>query len=236
MPEGPADDRFVYLSDVLPTAWQTLLVLGLGPIGEMATRVAQHQGAGRVLAIDLVPERLERARRHGVEALDLEAHDDIAEVVREMTDGRGPISIIDAVGMEAHGSPVGAFAHKLAGMLPDPVARKMTETAGIDRLAALHLAIELIQRGGTISLSGVCGGAVSPMPLIQMFDKQINVRMGQANVRRWIDEILPLLTADEDPLGVDDFATHHLPLQQAPHAYEIFQKKQDGAFKILLTP
>jgi threonine dehydrogenase-like Zn-dependent dehydrogenase len=247
VPEGPPDDRFVYLSDVLPTAWQaveyadvpdgeSVLVLGLGPIGEMSTRIAQHQGAERVLAIDLVPERLERARAHGVEALNLEEHDDIPAVVRELTDGRGPISVIDAVGMEAHGSPIGAFAHRLAGILPDPVSRKLTETAGIDRLAALHLAIELVQRGGTVSLSGVYGGAVSPMPLIQMFDKQINLRMGQANVKRWIDEILPLLTGDGDPLGVDDFATHHTPLRDAPHAYEIFQKKEDNAFKILLKP
>jgi threonine dehydrogenase-like Zn-dependent dehydrogenase len=247
VPKGPPDDRFVYLSDVLPTAWQavryadvpegeTVLVLGLGPIGEMSTRIAQHQGAGRVLAIDLVPERLERARGHGVEALNFEEHDDIAGAVREMTGGRGPISVIDAVGMEAHGSPVGAFAHKVAGLLPDTMAQTVIEKAGIDRLAALHLAIELVQRGGTISLSGVYGGAASPMPLLQMFDKQISLRMGQANVKRWIDDILPLLTEDADPLGVDRFATHHVPLEEAPHAYEIFQKKQDGAFKILLQP
>jgi threonine dehydrogenase-like Zn-dependent dehydrogenase len=247
VPEGPPDDRFVYLSDVLPTAWQaveyadvpegeTVLVLGLGPIGEMSTRVAQHRGAGQVIAIDLVPDRLERASGHGVEALNLEEHDDIAEVVRGMTDGRGPISVIDAVGMEAHGAPIGAFAHRLAGMLPDALARKVMETAGIDRLSALHLAIELVQRGGTVSLSGVYGGAASPMPLIQMFDKQINVRMGQANVKRWIDDILPLLAGDDDPLGVDGFATHHLPLEEAPRAYEVFQKKEDGAFKILLKP
>ena len=144
--------------------------------------------------------------------------------------------MIDAVGMEAHGAPVGKFAQRVAGLLPDPVARKITETAGIDRLAALHLAIELVQRGGTISLSGVYGGAASPMPLIQMFDKQLTLRMGQANVKRWIDDILPLLTGDDDPLGVDDFATHRVPFEQAPHAYEIFQSKQDGAFKVLLQP
>jgi threonine dehydrogenase-like Zn-dependent dehydrogenase len=247
VPEGPSDDRFVYLSDVLPTAWQaveyadvpdgeTVLVLGLGPIGEMSTRVAQHRGAGRVLAIDLVPERLERARGHGVEALDLEEPDDIAAAVRELTGGRGPISVIDAVGMEAHGSPVGAVAHRLAGMLPDALARPIVEQAGVDRLAALHLAIELVQRGGTISLSGVYGGAASPMPLIQMFDKQIKLRMGQANVKRWVNDILPVLSGDSDPLGVDGFATHHVPLEQAPHAYEIFQAKQDGAFKVLLRP
>src|SRR4051794_12273493 len=248
VPDGPPDDRFVYLSDVLPTAWQaveyanvpqgeTVLVLGLGPIGEMCTRVAQHRGAGKVIGVDLVEERLERARSHGVEALDLDSYNgDLPEAVRELTGGRGPISVIDAVGMEAHGAPVGKMAHKLTGLLPDVLARQVIEKAGIDRLSALHAAIELVQRGGTISLSGVYGGAVSPMPLIQMFDKQINMRMGQANVRRWIDDLLPLVTDDADPLGVEDFATHHVPLDNAPHAYEIFQKKQDGAFKILLAP
>jgi threonine dehydrogenase-like Zn-dependent dehydrogenase len=156
--------------------------------------------------------------------------------VRDMTDGRGPISVIDAVGMEAHGAPIGKLAHRIAGMLPDAVARPMTEKMGIDRLSALHLAIELVQRGGTVSLSGVYGGAASPMPLIQMFDKQISLRMGQANVRRWVGDIMPLLSGDDDPLGVETFATHHVPLDDAPQAYETFQKKQDNAFKVLLKP
>jgi threonine dehydrogenase-like Zn-dependent dehydrogenase len=247
VPEGPPDDRFVYLSDVLPTAWQaveyadvpedeTLLVLGLGPIGEMCTRIGQHRGAGQVIGVDLVPERVARANAHGVVTLNLEDVDDLPEAVRGLTDGRGPISVIDAVGMEAHGSPIGKIAHRLASFLPDAVAQPVMQKAGIDRLAALHMAIELVQRGGTISLSGVYGGAISPMPLIQMFDKQINMRMGQANVRRWIDDILPLLSGDDDPLGVDTYATHRLPIDEAPRAYEIFQKKQDGAFKILLQP
>jgi threonine dehydrogenase-like Zn-dependent dehydrogenase len=247
VPEGPSDDRFVYLSDVLPTAWQavqyadvpkggSLLVLGLGPIGEMSTRVAQHLGVEQVLAVDLVAERLARARAHGVDALDLEAEDDLAAAVREKTGGRGPDAVIDAVGMEAHGAPIGKLAHRLAGLLPDAAARKMIETAGIDRLTALHAAVDLVRRGGTVSVSGVYGGAVSPMNLMQMFDKQIQLRMGQANVKRWIDDILPLVSRDDDPLGTEDFATHHVPLEDAPHAYEIFQKKQDGAFKVLLQP
>jgi threonine dehydrogenase-like Zn-dependent dehydrogenase len=247
VPEGPSDDRFVYLSDVLPTAWQaveyadvpdggSLLVLGLGPIGEMSCRIAQQRGIEHVIAIDLVPERLERARGHGVQAIHLEEHDDIPALVRDQTDGRGPDSVIDAVGMEAHGAPVGKLAHRLTGLLPDAAAQKMIETAGIDRLSALHMAIELVQRGGTVSLSGVYGGAASPMPLIQMFDKQINMRMGQANVKRWIDDLMPLVTADADPLGVETFATHHVPLSEAPQAYETFQKKEDNAFKILLKP
>jgi threonine dehydrogenase-like Zn-dependent dehydrogenase len=247
VPEGPPDDRFVYLSDVLPTAWQaveyadipaggSVLVLGLGPIGEMSCRIARYRGAAQVLALDLVPERLDRARSDGVDAINIEEHDDIPELVREKTDGRGPNSVIDAVGMEAHGAPMGKLAHQLTGLLPDAAAQKLMQTAGTDRLSALHLAIELVQRGGTISLSGVYGGAASPMPLIQMFDKQINLRMGQANVKRWIDDLMPLLGSDADPLGVDQFATHRVPLDDAPHAYEIFQKKQDGAFKILLKP
>jgi threonine dehydrogenase-like Zn-dependent dehydrogenase len=246
VPEGPADDRFVYLSDVLPTAWQaveyanipdggSVLVLGLGPIGEMCTRIAQHHGA-RVLAIDLVPERIERARAHGVEVFDLDAKGDIVDAVRAATDGRGPDSVIDAVGMEAHGSPVAKAAHGMVGLLPDMIAEKLMQTAGVDRLHALHLAIELVRRGGTISLSGVYGGAADPLPMLVIFDKQINLRMGQANVRHWIDDILPLLSGDEDPLGVDSFATHRLPIDEAPGAYERFQKKQDNTFKVLLQP
>jgi threonine dehydrogenase-like Zn-dependent dehydrogenase len=194
VPEGPPDDRFVYLSDVLPTAWQgveyadvpdggSLLVLGLGPVGEMATRIAQQRGIEHVMAIDLVPERLERARRHGVRVFDLQQYDgSLPDAIREATDGRGPNSVIDAVGMEAHGAPIGKLAHRITGMLPDVAARKLMQTAGIDRLSALHLAIELVRRGGTISILGVYGGAADPMPMIQLFDKQINLRLGQANV------------------------------------------------------
>jgi threonine dehydrogenase-like Zn-dependent dehydrogenase len=246
VPDGPPDDRFVYLSDVLPTAWQaveyanipdggSVVVLGLGPIGDMASRIARHQGR-RVIGVDLVDERLRRAEDHGVEVLDLRQHDaDLADVIREMTDGRGPDSVIDAVGLEAHGSPGATMAQRVTGLLPDAIAEKVMEKAGIDRLHALHLAIDIVRRGGTISVSGVYGGMADPLPMLTMFDKQIQLRMGQANVKRWVPDILPLVT-DGDPLGAETFATHHLPLDEAPHAYEIFQKKQDGAVKILLKP
>jgi threonine dehydrogenase-like Zn-dependent dehydrogenase len=247
VPEGPPDERFVLLSDVLPTAWQgvryadvppggSLAVIGLGPIGDMATRIAKHQGVETVIGIDLVPERLERARANGVTVLDLEEHGrDMGEVVRGLTGGRGPDAVIDAVGMEAHGSPVGQLAHPQAAQLPDAVARLVIEKAGIDRLNALYLAIDLVRRGGTISLLGVYGGAADPMPMLQLFDKQVQLRMGQANVKRWVDDLMPLLL-DGDPLGTEGFATHKVPLEEAPQAYEIFQKKQDGAVKVLFTP
>jgi len=243
VPHGPPDDRFVYLSDVLPTAWQaveyagipaggTVVVLGLGPIGDMACRVALHRGH-RVIGVDLVAERLERARVRGVETL--EYADDVADAIRDLTDGRGPDSVIEAVGMEAHGSPTAKIAQQAAALLPDPIQRTVMQKAGIDRLAALLLAIDVVRRGGTISLIGVYGGMADPLPMLTMFDKQIQLRMGQANVRRWTKDILPLL-GDDDPLQVDDFATHHLPLSEGPAAYELFQHKRDGAIKVLLTP
>ena len=247
VPEGPPDDRYVYLSDVLPTAWQavryadippggSVVVLGLGPIGDMSARVAQHQGAGTVIGVDLVPERLARAKARGIDTIDLNAvGDDLVDAVRDLTGGRGPDAVIDAVGMEAHGSPTAKFAQTMTGVMPDAVSRWMMERAGVDRLAALHTAIDLVRRGGTISIIGVYGGMADPMPMMTLFDKQVQVRMGQANVRRWVDEILPLLT-DDDPLGVDDFATHRVPLEHAPKAYESFQEKRDGVVKVLLKP
>ncbi|WP_305091586.1 zinc-dependent alcohol dehydrogenase [Prescottella sp. R16] len=245
VPDGPPDDRFVYLSDVLPTAWQaveyahvregeSLTVLGLGPIGDMAARIAAHRGV-RVVGVDLVPERLARLRDRGIEVLDLREHDDLAAAIRDLTDGRGTDAVIDAVGMEAHGSPGSRVVQQATGLLPDAIAGPLFTHAGIDRLAALNAAIEIVRRGGTVSIVGVYGGALDPLPMFTMFDKQIRLRMGQANVKRWAGEILPLLT-DDDPLGVDTFATHRLPLADAPHAYEMFQKKQDGAVKILFEP
>jgi hypothetical protein len=123
----------------------------------------------------------------------------------------------------------------MAGLLPDAVAAPLMQQAGVDRLNALYTAIDIVRRGGTISVIGVYGGMTDPLPMLTIFDKQIQLRMGQANVRRWVPDIMPLLT-DGDPLGVEGFATHKLPLAQAPQAYEIFQKKQDGAIKILLQP
>ncbi|MER5575530.1 zinc-dependent alcohol dehydrogenase [Streptomyces massasporeus] len=249
VPEGPPDDRFVYLSDVLPTAWQavayadvpkggSVAVLGLGPIGDMACRVAQVQGAGRVFGVDLVPERLRRAKARGVETFDLRSFDDekeLVEAIRDQTDGRGPDAVIDAVGTEAHGSAAARMVQNAAAILPRKIGAPIAERFSVDRLAALYTAIDLVRRGGTISLSGVYGGMADPLPLLTLFDKQIQMRMGQANVRRWSDDIVPYLT-DEDPLGVDDFATHHVPLSEAPHAYEMFQRKQDGAVKVLMQP
>ena len=241
--DGP-DDRYLFLSDILPTAWQavqyanvpeggTLAVLGLGPVGQFVSRVGTHLGY-RVLAVDPVSERRQMADRHGAETFDLD--NDIVESLRDLTDGRGPDSVVDAVGMEAHGSPGAGFAQAVVGLLPDAIARPTMEKAGVDRLAAVHTALDLVRRGGTVSLSGVYGGEADPMPMKSMFDKQVSVRMGQCNVRRWIDELLPLVEDPADPFGVLDLVTHRVSLEEAPAMYDIFQKKELGCIKVVLTP
>jgi threonine dehydrogenase-like Zn-dependent dehydrogenase len=246
IPREMPDERFLYLSDILPTAWQaveyadvngvdTLAVLGLGPVGQLAVRSALHRGVGRVIGVDLVPDRIELARARGAEVID--ARDtDVAQTLVELTDGRGPDAVIDAVGMEAHGNPLSEKVIAAASRLPKPVARGAIEHFGIDRLSALHTAIKAVRRGGTLSISGVYGGMADPMPMMELFDKGLTVRMGQCHVRRWSDELLDIVRADDDVLGLEGLATHHASLEDAPELYRIFQEKQDECLKVVLTP
>ncbi|MER7071899.1 zinc-dependent alcohol dehydrogenase [Terrabacter sp. NPDC000476] len=240
------DERYLYLSDILPTAWQavdyadvngndTLAVLGLGPVGQLAVRSALHRGVGRVIGVDLVPDRLELARAHGAEVVDARSTD-VAQALMDLTDGRGPDAVIDAVGMEAHGNPVSEKVIGAASRLPKPIAKGAIERFGIDRLAALHTAVAAVRRGGTLSISGVYGGMADPMPMMELFDKGLTVRMGQCHVRRWSDELLDIVSADDDVLGLDGLATHHASLEEAPELYKVFQEKQDGCLKVVLKP
>ena len=244
------DERYLFLSDILPTAWQgvkyadvgpgvTLAVVGLGPVGQFATRIGRYLGAERVIGIDSVPERLAMARRHGVEVVDssdLGRADDVAEAVLEMTGGRGADGVVEAVGMEAHDSPLGKAAHAVVGALPDALATPMIDKLAVDRLGALRPALKMARRGGTVSISGVYGGETDPLPMMEMFDRGLTLRMGQCHVKRWVEEILPVVEDDTDPLGTLDLTTHHLPLEQAPHGYDIFQNKQDSCIKVVLNP
>jgi len=238
------DERYLFLSDILPTAWQgvkytnapeggTIAVMGLGPVGQLVTRVARHLGY-EVLGVDPVPERRAMAERHGIETWDLTG--DTTAALRERTLGRGPDAVVDAVGMEAHGNPIAGFAQAAVGVLPDALARKAMDVAGIDRLAALHASVDLVRRGGTVSLSGVYAGEADVMPMKTMFDKQVSLRMGQCNVKNWVDDLLPLVEDPADPLGVTDLVTHTVPIDRAPEMYDTFQKKSDGCIKVVLKP
>ncbi|PKZ42411.1 glutathione-dependent formaldehyde dehydrogenase [Kytococcus schroeteri] len=255
LPEHGADERYLYLSDILPTAWQgvqwaqvpeggTLAVFGLGPVGQLAVRTALRLGrVGRVIGVDLVPERLAAARAWGAEVVDLNQVDgkgrkpeEVGRAIAELTDGRGADGALDAVGMEAHGNPVAERVITVAGRLPGVIGKPAIENAGIDRLAALHGCIESVRRGGTVSISGVYGGMVDPMPMMTMFDKGIAMRMGQCHVKQWTPELFDVVTQDEDVLGLEDLATHRVGLEDAPRMYEVFQKKQDNCLKVVMTP
>ncbi|MCT2089351.1 glutathione-dependent formaldehyde dehydrogenase [Micrococcus terreus] len=248
IPHTGPDEQWLYLSDILPTAWQgvqfaevpeggSLAVMGLGPVGQFAARIGVHLGY-QVFGVDSVPERRAMSERHGVTVLDADGliGKHVAENLREATGGRGVDGVVDAVGMEAHGSPVAGAAHAAVGMLPDAVGRVAMKNAGVDKLAALHTSIDAVRRGGTVSMSGVYGGMADPMPMMTIFDKQISLRGGQCNVKHWIDDLMPLVDDPSDPLGVLDLATHQVPLDEAPRMYELFQKKQDGCIKVVLKP
>ncbi|MBB1483242.1 glutathione-dependent formaldehyde dehydrogenase [Tessaracoccus sp. MC1865] len=247
LPADFDDERFLYLSDILPTAWQaakyaevkpgdTVAVLGLGPVGQMAVRSAFRQGATRVLGVDLVDERLRLAEEWGAETVDYRQVKDVAVALRGRTDGRGPDCVIDAVGMEAHGNPVTAQIIAGTARMPKPVGRRMFKDLGIDRLDALHTAIDAVRRGGVLSVAGVYGGMVDPMPMMTLFDKQLTLRLGQCNVPRWTDELLALALEDGDVMGLEGFATHRVPLSEASEAYKMFQTKSDGCLKVVLQP
>ncbi|MFI5959950.1 zinc-dependent alcohol dehydrogenase [Cryptosporangium sp. NPDC051539] len=247
VPEGHPDERFLYLSDVLTTSWQavryadlqpgqTIAVIGLGPIGQMSARIARYLDAGRVIAVDSVPERLEMARRNGIEVIDSRSCDDVPAAIADLTDGRGADGVIEAVGMEAHGTPFQEFAQRAAGLLPDAMAKVAIDRVGVDRMAALRTAFASVRRAGTVSIIGVYGGQADPFPMMDLFDKGVTLRMGQAHVKRWVDEIMPALTGDGDPLGTGDLRTHALPLEQAPQGYEMFKEKKDGCIKVVLKP
>ncbi len=238
------DERYLFLSDILPTAWQgveyaqlpeggTLAVMGLGPVGQFVSRIARHRGH-RVIAVEPVAERRAMAERHGIETLDLT--DTTVEEIRDATEGRGADAVVDAVGLEAHGNSGVEFLQKAVGLLPDPAARQMLDKAGVDRLAAVYASIDAVRRGGTISLSGVYAGDADILPMKTLFDKQISLRMGQCNVKNWIDDLLPLVEDPADPLGVMDLTTHHAALEDAPELYRTFQEKRDGCIKVVLHP
>ena len=189
-----------------------------------------------MIAVDLLADRLETARAAGARTLDLNESDDVVQALMDMTHGRGADSVLEAVGMEAHGNPVVAKMISAVGRLPGPLARKAIETAGLDRLAALHTAMAAVRRGGTVSISGVYGGNADPMPMMDMFDKGLTIRMGQCHVRRWTDELLDIVNQAGDVLGLETLATHRVPLTSAPQMYQTFQRKDDRCLKVVMSP
>ncbi|MRG60649.1 alcohol dehydrogenase catalytic domain-containing protein [Agromyces sp. CFH 90414] len=240
------DERYLFLSDILPTAWQavkyagvepggTIGILGLGPVGQLSARAARLLGL-RVLAVDPVVERRLMAERHGAEVHGLDDAAEALEWFRRGTEGRGPDAVVDAVGLEAHGNPVTALMQNVTGSMAGGVAKSAMKHLGVDRMAALDLATEAVRRGGTVSVAGVYAGAVDPVNLMRIFDKQLTMRFGQCNVQRWLDDLIGLAERPDDPLGLEDLVTHPAPLEQAAEMYELFKQKSSGCIKVVLKP
>jgi threonine dehydrogenase-like Zn-dependent dehydrogenase len=237
LPDGLADEQVVFLTDIFPTGYMaaeycdikqgdTIAIWGCGPVGQFAIRSCFMLGAGRVIAIDRFPERLRMAREGGAETLNYEEVGGImaiTDVLREMTGGRGPDACIEAVGMEAHG--VG-----LEGVYDRVKQATRMET---DRGVALRQAIQACRKGGTVSIPGVYGGFMDKFPTGAMMNKGLTIRTGQTHMVKYMRPLLERVQAgDIDPSFV---ITHTLPLDQAPHGYDIFKNKQDDCMKVVLS-
>jgi len=234
VPDGIPDEKVVFLTDIFPTGYMaaencniqhgdTVAVWGCGPVGQFAIRSAKMLGAERVIAIDRVPERLEMAGQGGAITLNMD-DENIFEKLKELTGGRGPDSVIDAVGMEAHGADLDAWYDKA----------KAAMFLATDRPSALRQAINCCRKGGTVSIPGVYGGFLDKIPFGAAFNKGLTFKMGQTHVQKYLPELMRRVqNGDIDPSFV---ITHKMPLIEAPHGYEIFQKKQDRCIKIVLKP
>ena len=236
VPNGIPDDKVVFLSDIFPTGYMaaencgiepgdTVAVWGCGPVAQFAIKSAWMLGAGRVIAIDRVPERLEMARQHGnAETINF-SEEDVQERLMEMTNGRGPDRCIDAVGAEAHASgDLSAFLDKV----------KVAVGMETDRPQALREAILCCRKGGTVSIPGVYVGQADNIPIGPAMNKALTFRMGQTHVPRYLEPLLQKIVEGEiDPSFV---ITHSIPIDEAPEAYKTFRDKQDGCVKVVIKP
>ncbi|MEW5929881.1 MAG: zinc-dependent alcohol dehydrogenase [Gemmatimonadota bacterium] len=238
IPDGMADEQVVFLTDIFPTGYMaaeycdirpgdTIAVWGCGPVGQFAIRSCFMLGAGRVIAIDRFPERLRMAREGGAETVNYEEVGGImaiTDLLKEMTGGRGPDACIEAVGMEAHGVGMEGVYDRV----------KQAARMETDRGIALRQAIQACRKGGTVSVPGVYGGFMDKFPTGAMMNKGLTIRTGQTHMMKYMRPLLDRIQAGEiDPGFV---ITHTLPLDQAPHGYEIFKHKQDECIKVVLKP
>jgi threonine dehydrogenase-like Zn-dependent dehydrogenase len=235
VPQVGPDERYLFLSDILPTGWQaavqaeiepedTVAIWGCGPVAQFAILAARLLGARRVIAIDDVPERLEMARQQGAEILD-RSQVNVIQALKDMTDGHGPEKCIDAVGIEAHGPT------KVLELIDRVQTALKLET---ERPIALREAIVACKAAGTVSVPGVYGGLANSIPLGALMNKGLTLRTGQTHVKRYADDLLRRI--DEGEIDPTFVITHTAPLGRGPEMYQRFRDKQDGCIKVVLKP
>lgn len=235
IPEGMPDEKVLFLSDIFPTAWMaaencqiepgdTVAIWGAGPVGLLAIKSAYLQGAARVISIDSVEDRLKLARAAGAETLDFNDETGVIELLKEMTGGRGPDSCMDAVGMEAHGTSLGAVYDRI----------KTATFLATDRPNVLRQAVTVCRKGGTVSVPGVYGGFIDKFPMGAFVNKGLTMKSGQTHVHRYLKPLLEKIQNNEiDPSFI---ITHRLTLDEAPQGYETFKHREDNCIKIVLKP
>ena len=233
--DGLRDEQVLFLSDILPTAYMaaencaiqpgdTVAIWGCGPVGLLAIQCAWMLGAGRIIALDHIAERMQMARERG-KAEVLDYHDaDVLGRLKTLTGGRGPDSCIDAVGMEAHGMAVDELYDR---------ARQAVRLE-TDRPHALRQAIQACRKGGVVSIPGVYGGVIDKFPIGAAFAKGLTFKMGQTHVPRYMGMLLERIR--EGILDPSFIITHRPKLEEAPQAYQKFAKKQEHCIKVVLRP
>jgi len=240
VPEGLADEQVLFLSDIFPTGWMaaenaeiedgdTVAIWGCGPVGQFAIQSAWMMGAGQVIAIDMVPERLEMAKTHGkAEVIDTSTQN-VYDTLQEMTGGRGPDRVIDAVGTEAH-----ATGGLMEGAINayDTVKQKLKLEQ--DRPQVFREAVKCVRKGGTVSVPGVYIGFADKIPMGTIMNKGLTIKSGQTHMQRYMKPLLQKVVDGEiDPSFV---ITHTAPLEKAPELYKTFRDKEDGCIKVVLKP
>jgi threonine dehydrogenase-like Zn-dependent dehydrogenase len=232
IPDGLDDDKVLFLSDILPTGWMaaencdieegdTVAVWGCGPVGLFAIQSALKMGAGRVIAIDHYPHRLDLARQLGAEVLNYkEVH--VHDALVEMTGGIGPDAVIDAVGMESHGFTIDNVIDRA----------KQTMMLASERPHALRQAITACRKGGRISMPGVYGGFADTFPLGALMEKGLQLKTGQTHVQKYMPRLLEMIGNDE--IDTTFLISHRLPLSEAPEGYRMFAEEQNDTTKVVL--
>ena len=236
VPEGPPDERFLYLSDVIPTAWQAVEYADVPErrhARDLRARSRRSRCAcgSQSISVSNVSSASISSRSAATWRADMEQRRSTGPTLSQRSSWRQRADgvrtrCIDAVGTEAHGAPVQELMQKVASRSPARLATALMERVGSDRTSALHTAIASVRRGGTLSIIGVYGGAATPMPMMDLFDKQIQIRMGQANVKSWIDTIMPLVTDDADPLGTEDWPRTESRSTTLPRRTSSFRRRK----------
>jgi threonine dehydrogenase-like Zn-dependent dehydrogenase len=234
VPDDMPDEQVLFLSDIFPTGWMaaentelekgdTVAVWGCGPVGQFTIRSLRMMGAGRVIAIDEIPERLAMAKAGGAETIDF-SKKKVAKTLDDMTEGRGPDRVVDAVGCEAEGNTIDSTLDKV----------KTTTKTGTDRAHALREAIYCCRKGGTVSVPGVYVGFPDMVPMGAAMNKGLTFRMGQTHVPRYIEPLLQLV--EEGRIDPSFVVTHRVSIDEAPEMYRRFRDKEDGCIKVVLDP